>query len=229
MRTAIIAAMEEEVKYLVEHIDKYEIYEFQGYEYHIGEIEEKKVVVCRSGIGKVNAALSTALLLEHFNVKHVINTGSAGAIDQNFSVGDIILADKCLYHDVDAVAFGYKYGQVPGMPEYYKSSEEMLRDFELILKDFQFKYFVGTIATGDSFMTEAAKFHELADKLGVVLAVDMEATAITQVCNQYQIPYIIVRSISDVVNKASNIDFDAYIDLAARNSTEVIISYLNKQ
>ena len=226
MRTAIIAAMDEEVQFLIAYIDKHEKYEFQGYEYHIGEIAGEQIVLCKSGIGKVNAALSTTLLLEHFKVDTVINTGSAGALKPYFNVGDVLIADRCIYHDVDATAFGYKYGQVPQMPEYYICDDALVEAFSKIFTAFSYKHYIGTIATGDSFMTDVQKFKELEEQLPNVLAVDMEATAITQVCTQYRKPFIIVRSISDIVSKDSGIAFNEFIALAAKNSTEVIKAFL---
>ncbi|GBU10514.1 5'-methylthioadenosine nucleosidase [Erysipelotrichaceae bacterium] len=228
MRTAIIAAMDEEIHYLKSHIEKHECYEFQKYEYHIGEINGKKIVLAKSGIGKVNAALSTALLLEHFKVKEVINIGSAGAIDSSFTVGDIIIGEDALYHDVDVRAFGYEYGQVPAMPLKYVCSPDMVEQFKKISKKFEFRAITGTIATGDSFMNNRDAILDLYKLLPPpIVAVDMEAAAITQVCFQYDIPFIVVRSISDIVGKNSPISFKEYIDLAAKNSAKMILSYLH--
>lgn len=229
MRTAIIAAMDEEIHYLKKHIQKHEAYEFQGYEYHIGEMYGKKIVLAKSGIGKVNAALSTTLLLEHFKVKEIINTGSAGAIDTAFSVGDIIIADSCVYHDVDVTAFGYEYGQVPKMPETFICNGESILVLDEIMKDLQFKHLIGMIATGDTFMNNRQKILDLYEKLPNIVAVDMEAAAITQVCYQYNKPFIVIRSISDIVGSDSPVSFKEYIDVAAKNSTQVILKYLEEQ
>lgn len=226
MRIAIIAAMEEEVHYLKQHITNHEVYTFQGYVYHIGEINHHKVVLAQSGIGKVNAALSLALLLEHFKVQAVINTGTAGAIDQNFSVGDIVIAPQVVYHDVDACAFGYKYGQIPQMPATYECNEIMFQKFLTILHSLGYPYHVGVIATGDQFINDPIKFAAVLDKIPEIKAVDMEAAALTQVCHQYQIPCIVVRAISDVVSKTSHISFQTYIDIAAKNFSNVILAYL---
>lgn len=229
MRTAIIAAMEEEIQYLRQHITNYEMYEFQGYEYHIGEINNHKVVVARSGIGKVNAALSTSLLLDHFKVTEVINTGSAGAIDSKFNVGDIILAKDCVFHDVDATHFDYAYGQVPKMPARYDSNVDLLEDFQKILNNMNIPAIIGTIGTGDSFITDKVKFNQILELIPDISAVEMEAAAITQVCYQYQVPFIVVRSISDIVGANSNMEFYEYLDMAVKNSTEVIVQYLNNK
>ncbi|MGL5042860.1 MAG: 5'-methylthioadenosine/adenosylhomocysteine nucleosidase [Culicoidibacterales bacterium] len=229
MRIAIIAAMDEEILHLKKSIDKYEMYEFQGFEYHIGEISNHKIVLVKSGIGKVNAALSTALLLEHFKVTEVINTGSSGAIDLSFSVGDIVIANKCIYHDVDATAFGYAYGQVPNMPKHYTCDQSLVATFTKIMTSFELNYIVGTIATGDSFISDRNIILSLCDKIPNIAAVEMEAAAVMQVCYQYDIPTIVVRSISDIVGKNSNVTFTEYIDLASKNSTNIILHYLENR
>lgn len=229
MRTAIIAAMEEEVKYLKQHINNYEMYEFQGYQYHIGDIENRKVVVAQSGIGKVNAALSTALLLEHFSIKEVINTGSAGGMSPELNIGDIIIGEDCIHHDVDVTVFGYKYGQVPNMPVSFKSDEQLITIFQKIMKKFSFNYSVGIIATGDKFVTSYEQMPKVLKAFPDLKAAEMEAAAVAQVCYQYQKPVIVVRSISDVVGKNSSQTFDQYIDTAAKNSTEVIVEFLKQK
>jgi len=229
MRTAIIAAMEEEVKYLKEHIHNYEMYEFQGYQYHIGDIEGKKIVVVQSGIGKVNAALSTALLLEHFSVKEVINTGSAGGMSPELNIGDIIIGDECIHHDVDVTAFGYDFGQLPHMPKSFYSDKSLISIFSSIMKRFDFSHSVGMIATGDKFITSFDQMVKISKVFPNIKAAEMEAAAIAQVCYQYQIPVIIVRSISDVIGKNSGELFDKYIDTAAKNSTAVIVEFLKQK
>ena len=226
MRTAIIAAMEEEVIYLKQHISNYDMYEFQGYKYHIGEINDVPVVLAQSGIGKVNAALSTTILLEHFKVSKIINTGTAGAIKDEFKIGDIIIGDNCVFHDVDATCFGYKYGQVPQMPESFASDPAMIKVFSQIMTELSFDHLTGTIGTGDKFMTSIDECRSLLEKLPDIVAVDMEATAITQVCYQYQVPFVVVRSISDIVGQDNDIAFTKYVGIAAKNSTEVIINFL---
>jgi len=233
MRVAIIAAMEEEVHYLRQQINNYESYDFQGYTYHIGDIMEQSVVVVQSGIGKVNAAMSTVLLLEHFSVSEVINTGSAGGIDTTLNIGDVIIGNDTVYHDVDATAFGYVYGQVPKMPQTFPADDKATLDaFIEVMDTLAFDYRVGLIASGDSFVTDSKQIKNIRVQYPNLLAVDMEATAIAQVCYQYMIPVVVVRSISDIVDSAtqnSSEVFKKYIDTAAKHSTEVIVSFLKKR
>jgi len=232
MRTAIIAAMEEEVQYLRQQIHNHESFDFQGYTYHIGDIMGQSVVLVQSGIGKVNAAMSSVLLLEHFSVSEVINTGSAGSLDASLAIGDVIVANEAVYNDVDVTTFGYTYGQVPQMPETFVADKPTLRAFTDVLEALGVTYEVGMIASGDQFVHGETQVAAIRAVYPQVRAVDMEATAIAQVCYQYMIPATIVRSISDIIidkKEASNADFKKYIDTAARNSSAVIIEYLRQK
>jgi adenosylhomocysteine nucleosidase len=229
MRIAIIAAMEAEVQYLRKHINNHEAYDFQGYTYHIGDMKGQKIVLVQSGIGKVNAALSTTLLLEHFSVSEIINTGSAGGVGSSLQIGDVIVADEAVYNDVDVRAFGYSYGQVPKMPQSFPMDETIVNEFTKAMEKFKFSYAVGLIASGDQFVTDMAQLQDVLQTYSTLQAVDMEATAIAQVCYQYMIPLVIVRSISDLVfnkEKSSNEEFEQYLDIAAQHSTAVILEFL---
>jgi len=229
MRIAIIAAMEAEVQYLRKHINNHEVYDFQGYTYHIGDIKGQKIVLVQSGIGKVNAAMSTVLLLEHFSVSEIINTGSAGGVGSDLSIGDVIVADEAVYNDVDVTTFGYDYGQVPKMPASFSTDETTVREFIKAMEKSNFSYVVGMIASGDQFVSDMSQLQHVLRTYPTLQAVDMEATAIAQVCYQYMIPLVIVRSISDLVKntqKSSNEEFQQYLAVAAQHSTAVILDFL---
>ena len=116
MKIAIIGAMEEEVKLLRSKLTNPKTETHAGFEYYTGQIEENQIVLLRSGIGKVNAAISTTILLKHYNPDYVINTGSAGGFHTDLDVGDIVISSSVCHHDVDVTPFGYDLGQVPGMP-----------------------------------------------------------------------------------------------------------------
>lgn len=127
MKVAIIGAMEEEVTILRDKVENREETVIAGCEYSTGTINEIDVVLLKSGIGKVNAALSTAILLERFQPDYVINTGSAGGFHPDLNVGDAIISSEVRHHDVDVTAFGYEYGQVPNLPAAYQADKNLLR------------------------------------------------------------------------------------------------------
>ena len=116
MKIGIIAAMPEELVYLTQNLDKTQEIQVLGNTYYTGTIGKTEVVLVQSGIGKVMSAMSVAVLADHFQVEAIINTGSAGALAEGIAVGDVVIADKLVYHDVDVTAFSYAYGQMAGQP-----------------------------------------------------------------------------------------------------------------
>ena len=128
----IIGAMEEEVAILKDKLTDMNEISVAHVKFYRGKLNSKEVVLTQSGIGKVNAAISTTLLIEKFNPKLIINTGSA-ALDESLSVGDMLISNDVVYHDVDATAFGYKLGQIPQMPLEFKSDQELLKSVETVI------------------------------------------------------------------------------------------------
>lgn len=127
MKIGIIAAMEEELKLLVENLDNKTEHDVLGNTYYEGKLGNHQVVLVQSGIGKVMSAMSVAILSDHFGVDVVINTGSAGAVAPGLKIGDVVVADKLVYHDVDVTAFGYDYGQMAAQPLYFESDQTLLK------------------------------------------------------------------------------------------------------
>jgi adenosylhomocysteine nucleosidase len=220
----IIGAMDEEVRLLKENMIITEEVKVANCDFTVGTLMDVPVVLLKSGIGKVNAALATTILLERFDIHAVINTGSAGGLDQTLSVGDIVIGREVVYHDVDVRAFDYEYGQVPGMPKRYLADQTLITAIEQAIEeknDVHSKQ--GLIATGDSFMQRADQVDVVLEHLPDTMAVEMEAAAIAQVCYQYQVPFVIIRSLSDIAGKASNVSFDQYLDQAAKHAAEMIM------
>src|SRR5699024_5363507 len=126
MKIGIIAAMEQEIKTLVEHLSDTKETIKANQRFYEGEIHGKQVVLVQSGIGKVNASIAASLLIQEFKVEAVINTGSAGGIGEGLSVGDLVISTELTYNDADSRAFGYTFGQIPQMPARYPASSELL-------------------------------------------------------------------------------------------------------
>jgi len=229
MKAAIIGAMEEEVALLRENIENPKLQSIAGYEFISGMMKGKEVVLLRSGIGKVNAAMSTAILLQVFKPDVVINTGSAGGFDPNLQVGDIVISNEVRHHDVDVTAFGYEYGQVPQMPPAFIADEHLIKIAEGCAKKInEIQVAIGLIATGDSFMSEPERVEAIRDKFQDLQAVEMEAAAIAQVAYQFHIPFVIIRALSDIAGKESNISFDQFLDKAARHSANLVMDIVSK-
>ncbi|EHL73529.1 5'-methylthioadenosine/S-adenosylhomocysteine nucleosidase [Bacillus smithii] len=224
MKIAIIGAMEEEVAILRNQIESSSTDTIANSEYTSGRLKGADVVLLKSGIGKVNAAMSTAVLLYHYQPDVVINTGSAGGLNPELQVGDIVISTEVRHHDVDATVFGYEYGQVPQMPAAYLADKRLIETAARSAETLTGVQVVkGLITTGDSFMSDPDRVESIRHKWNDLQAVEMEAAAIAQVCYQFGTPFVIIRSLSDIAGKESNISFDQYLEKAARNSAELVV------
>lgn len=229
MTIGIIGAMDEEVTLISNSITNKKERVIANSLFVEGELGDQHVVLLKSGIGKVNAAMSTTILIEQFTPACVINTGSAGGISHELEIGDIIISDEVVHHDVDVTAFNYRIGQVPGLPAAFSADENLIQIAEeAITKHLSVNTKVGLIGTGDKFMQDPNLVLEVANKFSNLQAVEMEGAAIAQVCYQYQIPFIIIRSLSDIAGKESSISFDKYVDKAATNAASLILKMIER-
>jgi adenosylhomocysteine nucleosidase len=227
LKIAIIGAMEEEVTILREKIENREETIIANCEFSTGKLNGVDVVLLKSGIGKVNAAMSTAILLERFKPDYVINTGSAGGFLQTLNVGDIVISTEVAHHDVDVTAFGYEYGQVPGMPARYTADAKLVAAAEQCAQQItDIQVVKGLIATGDSFMNDPVRVDFVRTKFTDLYAVEMEAAAIAQVCTQFAVPFVIIRALSDIAGKESNVSFEQFLHTAALHSSNLVLSML---
>ncbi len=172
--------------------------------------------------------MSTTILHERFNPDKIINTGSAGGFAENLDVGDVVISTEVLHHDVDATAFSYAYGQVPGMPASYTASPELVKLVGGVILESDIQAEFGIIATGDSFMQREDQIAVVRERFPEMLALEMEAAAIAQVCYQYKTPFVIIRALSDIAGKESSVSFDVFLEKAAKNAADVIIKMVRK-
>ncbi|WP_066385728.1 5'-methylthioadenosine/S-adenosylhomocysteine nucleosidase [Neobacillus mesonae] len=224
MKIAIIGAMEEEVTLLRDHIKNRTQETVAGCEFTFGNMNGADVILLRSGIGKVNAAMSTTILLEKYKPDCIINTGSAGGTNPELNVGDAVISTEVRHHDVDVTAFDYEYGQVPQLPAAFTADEKLMAIAETAAKELNnFQIVKGLIASGDSFMEDPERVAFVQSKFDNLQAVEMEASAIAQVAHRFGIPFVIIRSLSDIAGKQSEISFDQFIDKAATNSATLVM------
>lgn len=224
MKIAIIGAMEEEVTLLRDHIKNRTQETVAGCEFTFGNMNGADVILLRSGIGKVNAAMSTTILLEKYKPDCIINTGSAGGTNPELNVGDAVISTEVRHHDVDVTAFNYEYGQVPQLPAAFTADEKLMAIAETAAKELNnFQIVKGLIASGDSFMEDPERVAFVQSKFDNLQAVEMEASAIAQVAHRFGIPFVIIRSLSDIAGKQSEISFDQFIDKAATNSATLVM------
>ncbi len=170
--------------------------------------------------------MSTAVLLQHFKPDCIINTGSAGGFDPSLNVGDVVISTEVRHHDVDVTAFGYEYGQVPQLPAAFTADEKLKQtaDQQSVKKLGDVQVVSGLIATGDSFMNDPCRVEAIRDKFDSLQAVEMEAAAIAQVAHQFARPFVIIRSLSDIAGKESDLSFDQYLEKAALHSAHMVMN-----
>lgn len=229
MKIGIIAAMEEELKLLVENLEDKSQETVLSNVYYSGRYGEHELVLVQSGVGKVMSAMSVAILVESFKVDAIINTGSAGAVATGLNVGDVVVADTLVYHDVDLTAFGYDYGQMSMQPLYFHSDKTFVSTFEAVLSKEEMISKVGLIATGDSFIAGQEKIDVIKGHFPQVLAVEMEGAAIAQAAQATGKPFVVVRAMSDTAAHDANITFDEFIIEAGKRSAQVLMAFLKKQ
>ncbi|MGP4061625.1 5'-methylthioadenosine/S-adenosylhomocysteine nucleosidase [Halobacillus sp. H74] len=223
MTVGIIGAMDEEIERLKSEMIVTTESEVAGSLFIEGDLLGKKVVLLKSGIGKVNAAMSTTILHERYDIESVINTGSAGGFANDLEVGDVVISSYVTHHDVDVTAFQYEYGQVPGMPAMYPADESLIQKAMEAVKGTDTTAARGLIATGDSFMQEQTKVDFVRGKFPKMIAAEMEAAAIAQVCHKYGTPFVVIRALSDIAGKESSISFEQFLPKAAENAAQMIM------
>ena len=226
MKIGIIAAMPEELVHLTQNLDRAQEVQVLGNTYYTGTVGKIEVVLVQSGIGKVMSAMSVAVLANNFQVDAVINTGSAGAVAEGIAVGDVVIADKLAYHDVDVTAFGYAYGQMAQQPLYFESDKNFVAKIQESLSQLNQKWHLGLIATGDSFVAVNDKIEAIKSHFPEVLAVEMEGAAIAQAAQALGLPFLVIRAMSDNANHEASISFDEFIIEAGRRSAQVLLAFL---
>jgi MTA/SAH nucleosidase len=229
-KVGIIVAMQEELEEILNimnNIEEKEIYEIS---FISGKIEDTEVVLVKSGVGKVNAARTTQILIDKLNVKSVINVGSAGALNPFLNIGDIVIADKLIQHDFDITAFDHDKGYITGVGDYIYSNDELVKKLQNTVNKIEnkaYKVITGVIASGDIFCTDINMKNKIYSKFNAE-CVEMEGAAIAQVCYLDKIPFVVLRSISDSPNGNNAIVFDEFVKLASKRCAEILKEFLKK-
>ena len=207
MRVGIIFAMEEELNALKECLvleNEYNIFDLKFYE---GKIENVDCVLVESGVGKVNAARTTQILIDNMKVEYIFNIGVAGGIYQSLKVGDIVIGESLVQHDFDITAFDHEKGYIPNVGTYIEADPYLVKIAQENIDNAK----VGVIASGDIFCTEFMMGQKINKKFGA-LCVEMEGASVAQVCFLSHIPFLIIRSVSDVPNNDNVITYEEFLD-----------------
>ncbi|MBS9402469.1 5'-methylthioadenosine/S-adenosylhomocysteine nucleosidase [Halomonas sp. TRM85114] len=226
----IIGAMAQEVDRLAALLEDRQTRTHVGSIFHIGRLHDIDVVILQSGIGKVNAAVGTTLLLDMYQPQAVINTGSAGGFGQGLSIGDVVVSTEVRHHDVDAVIFGYEHGQVPDMPAAYRPDPRLIRIARECVESLgEVRVIEGLIATGDVFMACPELVAKTRSRFPTMLAAEMEAAAIAQTCHLYRCPFVVIRSLSDIAGGVDNhLSFEQFLEQAADHSARMVVAMVER-
>lgn len=221
----IIGAMDEEVAKLKEHMTEVEVTTKASMDFYKGKLNGKDVVVVRSGIGKVNAAICTQILVDDFKISAVINTGIAGSLRSEINIGDIVLSTDALEHDMEATAFGYPVGQIPRMDTLAFEADKAL--IELAEKccakvNPDIKTFVGRVVSGDQFIASKEKKEWLIENFAGYCT-EMEGAAIAHCAYLNKIPFLVIRAISDKADDSAQMDYPTFEALAIERSVKLML------
>lgn len=221
----IIGAMDEEVSKIKEQMQDVKVTTMAAMDFYEGKIHDHPVVVVRSGIGKVNAAMCTQILAVKYGVDAIINTGIAGSLDARIDIGDIVLSTDTLEHDMDAVAFGYPVGQIPRMDCLSFEADEKLRGLakqvcESVNPDVS--VFEGRVVSGDQFISNKEKKEWLVDTFAG-LCTEMEGAAIGHAAYLNGIPFLIIRAISDKADDSASVDYPTFEAKAIEHSVRLLL------
>ncbi len=242
-KIAIMGALEAEVNLLKDNLKGIRTKSFDGVTFYKGKLAGKKVVLLQAGVGKVNAAYGTAILLSHFKIKSVLFTGVAGGIHPETYPGDIVIGKKMIQYDfgkLDSTGFSIwptRNALAPdGKNPLYIPCDSVL--FHLAVNtagDTEFEnvgdrnpeVFTGNIATGDMFINQTVKAKWLYQTFDAY-ATEMEGAAVAQVCYMQNVPFLIIRSCSDNANNQAHLDFSAFLKPAANNSAKLVMAIMGK-
>ncbi len=197
-----------------------------GMVFRTGTLEGQEVVLLQCGIGKVNAAVGAALLIEFYHPRAILNTGSAGGLLATQTFGDTVVSTSVVHHDVDVTAFGYAHGQVPGLPPAFPADPGLISLADQCLAGVP--HTKGQIGSGDVFVHNPDHVIQIRTRFPELCAVEMEAAAIAQACHMTQTPFVIVRALSDIAGKESPMKFDDFLPLASKNSSRLVLDMLKR-
>lgn len=215
---AVIAAMRAEVDALIALMDDVKEKSMDGITFWEGKLSNRAIVLMISGVGKGNAAMTTTLLLKTYPVEQLINIGTAGGLDSREEILDLIIGDLIVQHDYDTSALD---GEA-GIGLRFTTDKTLQEIAKRVCDTLHMRYHRGTIASGDQFVSDPCLISSLLNKFPDVLCAEMEAGAIAQVCTHFQIPFVILRSLSDIACKADNhLDYVTYVKHASKRSAQL--------
>lgn len=237
----VLCALPQELAYLADNLDHDDTTSAAGMDFHTGRLDGNSVVLAQAGMGKVNAAIASTLLIERFQVRTLLFSGIAGGLDPALSIGDVVIADHVVQHDAGFTGpDGFKVYQAGHLPFFrpyeglgHEADAELLRRAQAALADLALaplsanpdgsppRLHIGRVLTGDQFVNSETLRVRLFEELGGA-AVEMEGAAMAQVCEAFSVPWLVIRALSDLAGAQSHFDFATFIDEVAMSSALIV-------
>ena len=223
MVLGIIAAMSEELELILQDMKLKNKKTVANLTFNEGTLYDKNVVAVVCGIGKVNAAICTQILISEFSVDKVINIGVAGGVNKDIYPGDVVIGNSLVEHDIDCSVFGDPVGQIPRMDTFDFKADDTLVNLakDSCNKLNNINSFVGRIVSGDQFIASQEKVQYLEKEFNA-FSCEMEGASIAHVCYSNNVPFVIIRSISDNATNGAHVDFEKFTPIAVKNSTAIV-------
>lgn len=227
MKIAIMGAMPEEISPILEKLDSYKTTQYAGNKYYEASYKGVDLVIAYSKIGKVFSALTATTMIEHFGADRLLFSGVAGAVSPTLKVGDLIVATKLSQHDFDITAFGHPYGYVPEGAVFVEADKEMIAMSKEVALQMGKSVQEGIIATGDQFVANEERKNWIGKTFGAD-ALEMEGGSVAVVCDALNIPFFILRAISDGADMDASFSFDEFLQTSAQESAEFVMKMVDK-
>ncbi len=227
MRVAVMGAMPEEIEPLLDAVGEYESVTYADNRYYLANYQGLELVFAYSKIGKVFSALTATTLIEKFGTDTLLFSGVAGAINDRLKIGDLIVATKLVQHDLDITAFGHPYGFVPEGKVFIESDARLLAVAKEVAQELKKPLYEGIIATGDQFIADPQRKEWIAQTFEAD-ALEMEGASVALVCDALDVPFCILRSISDAADMDAGFDFDTFLKSSAKESADFILKMLDR-
>ncbi len=217
---AIVGAMEEEVSAILKYLEQAKQVTYQQIVFHEGIMNGKSVVVFQSGVGLVSAAMSLTVCLDHFNISHIINIGTAGGLHPDQKILDLVIPDRLTYHDMDITPFGNERNFGPKNRFIFHTDKVLIERFKPLISHERVWY--GPLVSGNQFVSTDEQLQSIMDHYPQAMACEMEGTALANVANAFNTPIIILRSLSDIVMHPENsMSFSEYLHKASLRSAKL--------
>ncbi len=221
----ILCAMREELEPVLEKVEVTEIIEYARNRFYKAKFQNKNLILAYSKIGKVNSATTATIMIEKFGAKKILFSGVAGAVDADLKIGDLVIATKTCQHDVDLTVFGYDPGFIPESKVYFECDENLNSVAKKVAERLGIKLKEGIIASGDQFIHSKEKKDWIKKTFNAV-AIEMEGGAVGCVTWTFDVPFFMLRAISDTAEEGAGVDFDKFLEESSKVSAQFLIEML---